>query len=73
MKTLDFNYLFQLYAPTTLAPPRDFWLLRYTSVLEDGSLVVCDIWNSFIFPCLDLIMRFFLRLYILIVLCISGL
>ncbi|KAF2608301.1 hypothetical protein F2Q68_00043616 [Brassica cretica] len=31
-----------LYAPTTLAPPRDFWLLRYTSVLEDGSLVVCE-------------------------------
>lgn len=30
----------QLYAPTTLAPARDFWLLRYTSVLEDGSLVV---------------------------------
>uniref|UniRef100_A0A1D1Y2E3 Homeobox-leucine zipper protein ATHB-15 n=1 Tax=Anthurium amnicola TaxID=1678845 RepID=A0A1D1Y2E3_9ARAE len=32
----------QLYAPTTLAPARDFWLLRYTSVLEDGSLVVCE-------------------------------
>lgn len=32
--------LMQLYAPTTLAPARDFWLLRYTSVLEDGSLVV---------------------------------
>jgi len=32
----------QLYAPTTLAPARDFWLLRYTSVLEDGSLVVSD-------------------------------
>ena len=31
----------QLYAPTTLAPARDFWLLRYTSVLDDGSLVVC--------------------------------
>lgn len=30
----------QLYAPTTLAPARDFWLMRYTSVLEDGSLVV---------------------------------
>ncbi|KAI3837465.1 hypothetical protein MKX03_033194, partial [Papaver bracteatum] len=29
-----------LYAPTTLAPARDFWLLRYTSVLEDGSLEV---------------------------------
>ncbi|CAN0878170.1 Homeobox-leucine zipper protein ATHB-15 [Linum grandiflorum] len=32
----------QLYAPTTLAPARDFWLLRYTSVLEDGSLVICE-------------------------------
>ncbi|KAE8735236.1 Homeobox-leucine zipper protein HOX32 [Hibiscus syriacus] len=31
-----------LYAPTTLASARDFWLLRYTSVLEDGSLVVCE-------------------------------
>lgn len=30
----------QHYAPTTLAPARDFWLLRYTSVMEDGSLVV---------------------------------
>ncbi|OEL26306.1 Homeobox-leucine zipper protein HOX32 [Dichanthelium oligosanthes] len=28
------------YAPTTLAAPRDFWTLRYTSGLEDGSLVV---------------------------------
>ncbi|KAF3784295.1 Homeobox-leucine zipper protein [Nymphaea thermarum] len=32
----------QTYAPTTLAPARDFWLLCYTSVLEDGSLVVCE-------------------------------
>uniref|UniRef100_A0A0E0BYP7 Homeobox domain-containing protein n=1 Tax=Oryza meridionalis TaxID=40149 RepID=A0A0E0BYP7_9ORYZ len=31
-----------LYAPTTLAPARDFWLLRYTSILDDGSLVVCE-------------------------------
>lgn len=38
--TIELLYM-QLYAPTTLAPPRDFWLLRYTSVLEDGSLVVC--------------------------------
>ena len=37
----------QLYAPTTLAPARDFWLLRYTSVLEDGSLVVNDSKNSY--------------------------
>ncbi|MFS7916873.1 hypothetical protein Hanom_Chr03g00182451 [Helianthus anomalus] len=28
----------QLYAPTT----HDFWLLRYTSVTEDGSLVACE-------------------------------
>ncbi|KAK9102329.1 hypothetical protein Sjap_019583 [Stephania japonica] len=39
--TIELLYL-QLYAPTTLAPARDFWLLRYTSVLEDGSLVVCE-------------------------------
>ncbi|OIS97846.1 homeobox-leucine zipper protein athb-8, partial [Nicotiana attenuata] len=32
----------RLYAPTTLAPARDFWLMRYTSVMEDGSLVVCE-------------------------------
>lgn len=37
--TIELLYM-QLYAPTTLAPPRDFWLLRYTSMLEDGSLVV---------------------------------
>ncbi|KAF2323464.1 hypothetical protein GH714_035586 [Hevea brasiliensis] len=36
--TIELLYM-QLYAPTTLAPARDFWLLRYTSVLEDGSLV----------------------------------
>ncbi|KAG2547244.1 hypothetical protein PVAP13_9KG074600 [Panicum virgatum] len=30
------------YAPTTLAAPRDFWTLRYTSGLEDGSLVICE-------------------------------
>ncbi|KAA8539315.1 hypothetical protein F0562_026007 [Nyssa sinensis] len=32
----------QFYAPTTLSPARDFWTLRYTSTLEDGSLVVCE-------------------------------
>lgn len=31
----------QMYAPTTLAPARDFCTLRYTTVLEDGNLVVC--------------------------------
>ena len=33
--------LHQTYAPTTLAVARDFWTLRYTTALEDGSLVVC--------------------------------
>ncbi|OAY66916.1 Homeobox-leucine zipper protein HOX10, partial [Ananas comosus] len=33
---------FLMYAPTTLAPARDFWTLRYTTSLEDGSLVVCE-------------------------------
>ncbi|CAN1171893.1 Homeobox-leucine zipper protein REVOLUTA [Linum perenne] len=32
----------QTYAPTTLAPARDFWTLRYTKTLENGSLVVCE-------------------------------
>ncbi|KAL6271122.1 hypothetical protein ACE6H2_028033 [Prunus campanulata] len=32
----------QLYVLTTLAPACDFLLLRYTSVLEDGSLVICE-------------------------------
>jgi homeobox-leucine zipper protein len=31
----------QMYAPTTLVPARDFWTLRYTTTMEDGSLVVC--------------------------------
>ncbi|KAL8098935.1 hypothetical protein AgCh_031594 [Apium graveolens] len=39
--TIELLYM-QLYAPTTLAPAHDFWLLRYTSVMEDGSLVVCE-------------------------------
>ncbi|GER29858.1 homeobox leucine-zipper protein [Striga asiatica] len=30
------------YAPTTLALARDFWTLRYSSILDDGSLVVCE-------------------------------
>lgn len=34
-------YILQTYAPTTLATARDFWTLRYTTGLEDGSLVVC--------------------------------
>ncbi|KAM0921135.1 hypothetical protein ACQ4PT_007033 [Festuca glaucescens] len=39
--TIELLYM-QLYAPTTLAPARDFWLMRYTSILDDGSLVVCE-------------------------------
>ncbi|GMH03700.1 hypothetical protein Nepgr_005539 [Nepenthes gracilis] len=39
--TIELLYM-QLYAPTTLAPARDFWLLRYTNYMEDGSLVVCE-------------------------------
>ncbi|GAB4842290.1 Homeobox-leucine zipper protein ATHB-15 [Ancistrocladus abbreviatus] len=39
--TIELLYM-QLYAQTTLAPARDFWLLRCTSVMEDGSLVVCE-------------------------------
>lgn len=42
-------YLFfvphQTYAPTTLAAARDFWTLRYTTSLEDGSLVVDPIFD----------------------------
>ncbi|KAJ3670007.1 hypothetical protein LUZ60_010331 [Juncus effusus] len=32
----------QTYAPTTIAPARDFWTLRYTTALDDGSLVICE-------------------------------
>lgn len=32
----------QTYAPTTLAPARDFWTLRYTTSLDNGSYVVCE-------------------------------
>ncbi|MCL7029863.1 hypothetical protein MKW94_008712 [Papaver nudicaule] len=39
--TIELVYM-QMYAPTTLAPARDFWTLRYTTTLEDGSLVVCE-------------------------------
>lgn len=39
--TIELLYM-QLYAPTTLASARDFWTLRYTSVWEDGSVVVCE-------------------------------
>ncbi|XP_052186933.1 homeobox-leucine zipper protein REVOLUTA-like [Diospyros lotus] len=39
--TIELVYT-QMYAPTTLAPARDFWTLRYTTTLENGSLVVCE-------------------------------
>ncbi|KAK4751182.1 hypothetical protein SAY87_004664 [Trapa incisa] len=39
--TIEFVYM-QTYAPTTLAAARDFWILRYTTSLEDGSLVICE-------------------------------
>eukprot|EP00252_Welwitschia_mirabilis_P026268 TRINITY_DN8537_c0_g2_i4.p1 TRINITY_DN8537_c0_g2~~TRINITY_DN8537_c0_g2_i4.p1 ORF type:complete len:621 (-),score=81.81 TRINITY_DN8537_c0_g2_i4:78-1940(-) len=39
--TIELLYT-QMYALTTLASARDFFTLRYTSVLEDGSLVVCE-------------------------------
>ncbi|XP_049931196.1 homeobox-leucine zipper protein HOX32 isoform X2 [Nymphaea colorata] len=39
--TIELIYM-QTYAPTTLASARDFWTLRYTTGLEDGSLVVCE-------------------------------
>ncbi|XP_071933158.1 homeobox-leucine zipper protein REVOLUTA-like [Coffea arabica] len=39
--TIELVYT-QIYAPTTLAPARDFWTLRYTTTLENGSLVVCE-------------------------------
>ncbi|CAL0304075.1 unnamed protein product [Lupinus luteus] len=39
--TIELVYT-QTYAPTTLAPSRDFWTLRYTTTLENGSLVVCE-------------------------------
>ncbi|XP_057433102.1 homeobox-leucine zipper protein ATHB-14-like [Lotus japonicus] len=39
--TIELMYM-QTYAPTTLAAARDFWTLRYTTTLEDGSLVICE-------------------------------
>ncbi|GMH31049.1 hypothetical protein Nepgr_032892 [Nepenthes gracilis] len=39
--TIELIYM-QTFAPTTLASARDFWTLRYTSSLEDGSLVICE-------------------------------
>ncbi|CAF2290485.1 unnamed protein product [Brassica napus] len=39
--TIELIYT-QMYAPTTLAAARDFWTLRYTTCLEDGSYVVCE-------------------------------
>ncbi|KAG9144041.1 hypothetical protein Leryth_013919 [Lithospermum erythrorhizon] len=39
--TIELVYT-QTYAPTTLAPALDFWTLRYTTTLENGTLVVCE-------------------------------
>ncbi|KAG2630724.1 hypothetical protein PVAP13_3KG537000 [Panicum virgatum] len=39
--TIELIYM-QTYALTTLVGPRDFWTLRYTSGLDDGSLVICE-------------------------------
>ncbi|KAF2310777.1 hypothetical protein GH714_017097 [Hevea brasiliensis] len=39
--TIELMYM-QTYAPTTLAAARDFWTVRYTTTLEDGSLVICE-------------------------------
>ncbi|RXI04580.1 hypothetical protein DVH24_038854 [Malus domestica] len=39
--TIELIYT-QTYAPTTLAPARDFWTLRYTTTLDNGSFVVCE-------------------------------
>ncbi|CAM8889285.1 unnamed protein product [Rhodiola kirilowii] len=39
--TIDLIYT-QMFAPTILAPARDLWTLRYTTFLENGSLVVCE-------------------------------
>ena len=39
--TIKLFYM-QFYVPTTLALACDFWLLCYTFVMEDGSLMVCE-------------------------------
>ncbi|XP_030479975.1 homeobox-leucine zipper protein ATHB-14 [Cannabis sativa] len=39
--TIELVYM-QTYAPTTLAAARDFWTLRYTTSLEDNSIVICE-------------------------------
>ncbi|KAK9151077.1 hypothetical protein Syun_009386 [Stephania yunnanensis] len=39
--TIELIYM-QTYAPSTLVSARDFWTMRYTTGLEDGSLVICE-------------------------------
>jgi homeobox-leucine zipper protein len=39
--TVELMYT-QMYAPTTLAPPRDFYTLRYTTILENRNMVICE-------------------------------
>ncbi|CAM8963477.1 unnamed protein product [Rhodiola kirilowii] len=39
--TIELVYT-QMFAPTILVPARDLWTLRYTTLLENGSLAVCE-------------------------------
>ncbi|KAL5731595.1 Homeobox-leucine zipper protein hox32 [Ranunculus cassubicifolius] len=39
--TIELIYM-QTYAPTTMVAARDFWMLRYTTSLDDGSIVICE-------------------------------
>ncbi|CAK8536236.1 unnamed protein product [Lathyrus sativus] len=39
--TIELLYT-QTYSPMTLSTARDFWTLRYTTNLENGSIVVCE-------------------------------
>ncbi|XP_057784620.1 homeobox-leucine zipper protein REVOLUTA-like isoform X2 [Salvia miltiorrhiza] len=39
--TIELIYT-QYYAPTMMACARDFWTLRYTSLLDDGCFVICE-------------------------------
>ena len=54
------SFLSQTYAPTTLASARDFWTLRYTTSLEDGSLVVAHLVTFTLFPIISCFIFFYL-------------
>lgn len=68
------SFLSQTYAPTTLASARDFWTLRYTTSLEDGSLVVAHLVTFTLFPIISCFIFFifsegeFLEIFYLFVL-----